>query len=595
MSTQSHSVVIGKSGGKNVAFDLDVLLATRLLVQANSGGGKSWLLRRLAEQLFGKVPVVIIDPEGEFATLREKYDYFLIGQGGDAPADVRSAGLLAETLLKLRACAVCDLFESFRKNPLGRHLWVKAFLEGILDAPKSLRRPFVLIIDEAHIFCPEKGESPAAGAMIGISTAGRKRGVCPVWATQRLALLDKSASSQLQNRMVGLTFEDVDVTRAVELLSVSAEDKHKFKQQVKTLEPGQFFAFGRAITKERLLVNVGPVETSIPKIGSSKYADEPPPPPAKIRALLPQLADLPKTAEEKARTEAEFKKEIRELQRQLRTQTPATVTKTQLEKMYVTRRITEADVASILKPLVDQHHAKLMKSFEDWQVRAIEAMKKSPKPVLLDWQYIIRQATADLNKGKDSGGEIQKGREVEGRQVPLATQAPQSKAHNEVNPLPNANSDGIKLKAGARQMLVVLAQSHPKIRSPRELQALIGAAGRTTSDYLGILRRAGYIVERNGHVGITDAGQGAAGDVPLAPQTTAELVSMWKSKFKAGVGKILDVLVDKYPTEIPREDLQAESGVSASRTFSDYIGVLRRAKLLDDQASGFKASESLFP
>lgn len=42
------SITIGKSGTRTMGLDLDVLLRTRLLVQANSGGGKSWLLRRLA-------------------------------------------------------------------------------------------------------------------------------------------------------------------------------------------------------------------------------------------------------------------------------------------------------------------------------------------------------------------------------------------------------------------------------------------------------------------------------------------------------------------------------------------------------------------
>ena len=35
------------------SIDLDSLLNTRLLVQANSGGGKSWLLRRILEQSHG--------------------------------------------------------------------------------------------------------------------------------------------------------------------------------------------------------------------------------------------------------------------------------------------------------------------------------------------------------------------------------------------------------------------------------------------------------------------------------------------------------------------------------------------------------------
>ena len=52
-----------------IAFDLEELLATRLLVQGNSGSGKSHLLRRLLERSAGQVQQVVIDPEGDFVTL----------------------------------------------------------------------------------------------------------------------------------------------------------------------------------------------------------------------------------------------------------------------------------------------------------------------------------------------------------------------------------------------------------------------------------------------------------------------------------------------------------------------------------------------
>src|SRR3972149_9037919 len=91
----SDQIVIGRSGQSEVSFNLPTLLRTRALIQAGSGGGKSWALRRLAEQLFGKVQVFLIDREGEFPTLRERFGYVLAGQGGDTPADVRSARLLA--------------------------------------------------------------------------------------------------------------------------------------------------------------------------------------------------------------------------------------------------------------------------------------------------------------------------------------------------------------------------------------------------------------------------------------------------------------------------------------------------------------------
>ena len=87
---------------QDLAGDLDVLVDTRLLVQANSGGGKSWALRRLLEQTHGRVQHLVIDPEGEFATLRERFDYVLAArQGGDTAADPRAARLLAERLLEL--------------------------------------------------------------------------------------------------------------------------------------------------------------------------------------------------------------------------------------------------------------------------------------------------------------------------------------------------------------------------------------------------------------------------------------------------------------------------------------------------------------
>ncbi len=314
---------ISLGGGMNI--DLEVLLRTRLLVQANSGGGKSWLLRRIAEQTFGTVPIIIIDKEGEFSTLREKYGFILAGEGGETPADPRSAGLLAEKLLELHASAICDLYDTFRKNPAGRHIWVMNFCNALLDAPKKYWRPYILIVDEFHTFVPEKGfgESVASESIIGVSTAGRKRGCCLIGATQRLGKVRKDATAELLNRLIGPTFEDIDLERAAALLSVTREDKKQFFEEMRVLEPGRFYALGRALTKTRTLFQVGPVETTHPEMG--KYTINAPPPPEKVKALLPQLVDLPKQAEEKARKISDYEKKIRELQHQLRTQKPAAI------------------------------------------------------------------------------------------------------------------------------------------------------------------------------------------------------------------------------------------------------------------------------
>lgn len=322
------SIVVGKAGKRKVSVNIPLLLKTRALVQAGSGGGKSYFLRLLAESLFGKVQTLIIDREGEFASLREKYAYLLAGEGGDTPTDVRSARLLAERLLELRVSAVCDLYESFRRNPRQRQAWVRAFLEGIMDAPKKFWRPLVVIVDEAHLFAPEVLPKAAnqtereiisgcKDAMVALATAGRKRGFCSIWATQRLAKLDKDASAELLNRFIGHTVEDVDVDRAVELMSVSKGERAEFKKTLKDLDPGNFFGFGRAFSKDRILFKVGSVRTMHPESGSTKYTLAPPPAPEKVRALLPRLKDLPKEVDAKVKTEAALRAEVRALKAEL--------------------------------------------------------------------------------------------------------------------------------------------------------------------------------------------------------------------------------------------------------------------------------------
>ena len=65
-------------GGQSALLDLEELLATRLLVQGNSGSGKSHLLRRLLEQSANLVQQAIIDPEGDFVTLADKFGHVVV-------------------------------------------------------------------------------------------------------------------------------------------------------------------------------------------------------------------------------------------------------------------------------------------------------------------------------------------------------------------------------------------------------------------------------------------------------------------------------------------------------------------------------------
>lgn len=216
MSARIH---LGKAEtGEEVYIDIATLVSTRLLVTASSGGGKSETLRRILEEAVAHVQCIVIDPEGEFSTLREKYPYVLVGEGGETPADIRTAALVAVRLLELNASAVCDIFEM---RAADRHEWVKRFLDAMIHAPKSLWHPVLVIVDEAHTYCPESGygKSAATQSVIDLANLGRKRQFCPILATQRLSKLDKNAVEPLQNYLVGRTTFD-DQKRAAETFKV---------------------------------------------------------------------------------------------------------------------------------------------------------------------------------------------------------------------------------------------------------------------------------------------------------------------------------------------------------------------------------------
>ncbi len=290
---------------------MDKLIDSRLLVQSGAGGGKSWFLRRLLEQSHGKIQQIVLDIEGEFNTLREKYDYLLLGEGGDAPISVKTAELLAYKILESGVSTIIDLYEMKQHD---RILFMKRFCDALINAPKKLWHPCLIVIDEAHIFCPEKGKAESANAVIELCTRGRKRGFCACIATQRLSKLHKDAAAECFNKYLGKTGLDIDRKRVAEELGIT--DKQEILK-LRNLKPGNFYGFGPAISDEVNLVNIGIVNTTHPKRGE-RIIKESTPPTEKIKSLLKKLSDLPQEAEKQLKTTQDLKQEIYNLKVELR-------------------------------------------------------------------------------------------------------------------------------------------------------------------------------------------------------------------------------------------------------------------------------------
>lgn len=309
-----RQVSIGTPSGKSGKFFMDTkaLMRSRMLVQASSGGGKSWAVRKILEETHGEVQQIVLDVEDDFSTLREKFDYVLVGKGGDITADPRSADLLARKILELKVDVIINLYELKHRD---RILFVKNFLDAMVNAPKELWHHVLVLLDEAHMFAPEKDKSESVGSVIDMASRGRKRGYCLIPATQRLSKLSKDVAAECQNKLIGLANIDIDRKRASEELGFSEREKIL---TLRDLEPGEFYAVGPAFARGVNKLRIGNVQTTHPEAGKTFKASKKPLPTKKVQQILSQLADLPKEAEEELRTKQDMVAKIKQLERELR-------------------------------------------------------------------------------------------------------------------------------------------------------------------------------------------------------------------------------------------------------------------------------------
>ena len=246
------------STGTPATLDLEELLATRLLVQGNSGSGKSHLLRRLLEQSAPWVQQAVIDPEGDFVTLADRFGHVVV----DADRSESEIQRIARRVRQHRVSVVLNL-ENLDAEAQMRAAAI--FLNALFDADRDQWFPMLVVVDEAQLFAPTaSGETPedvrrlSLGAMTNLMCRGRKRGLAGVIATQRLAKLAKNVAAEASNFLMGRTFLDIDMARAADLLGLERRQAEMFRD----LQRGQFVALGPAVAKRPLPVRIGPVETS---------------------------------------------------------------------------------------------------------------------------------------------------------------------------------------------------------------------------------------------------------------------------------------------------------------------------------------------
>lgn len=550
-------------------------------ILAKRGAGKSYTAGVLAEEMLkAGQPIVVVDPTGAWWGLRSSADgkheglpiTVLGGDHGDAPLEDGAGALVADLVAEEHVSLVLDL-SNMSKGAMKR--FMTDFAERLYE---KNRDPLHVFLDEADLFVPQrimKGAERMFGAVDEIVRRGRIRGIGVTLISQRSAVVNKDVLTQAEVLIALRTTHANDLApirawmEAHELAFAEKggpQDPDEIMSTLPGLPVGEAWILSSGFLDRLGRFKIREKETfdssKTPKPGEKRVV-----PKVLARVDLERLRVRMKASIERAAANdpAALKKKIAALEADLR--------KAQAVKPAPAQKAVEVEIEVV----------------KEAQVKRLEAL-------------IARAEKVGVALGRHAGDLRDQLARVQGKTVPPSKPAPAPVAPREQRartekPVAKSSGDGdASLRSGERRMLEVLARNHLMKMTRAQLGTLSGftPSGGTYTTYFGNLRRLGLVVERDKNVTITEAGMEAVGvDVPPTPQTTDEIVAMWKKALRAGEVRMLDEVL-RNEDGITRDALGEATGFTASGgTFTTYLGMLRRNGLVAVDGNMVRPGEAL--
>jgi hypothetical protein len=380
--------------------------------------------------------------------------------------------------------------------------------------------------------------------------------------------------------------------------------------------PGHFFCYGPAISSDVRSLTIGEVQTTHPKPGQRRPA-APPKPTSAIKAILPQLADLPKEAEQEARSIEDLKRELAAARHEL-TQSKKdapTITKAQLAAEYKrgygegeslsanakVKRLQSAmenlmrfivqinainfskdtdldpgELTKAIKSAVDQA-MKLVDAKMAGRQKALESLQREAGRLIASAQKLLSDDKVEikLDVKKQEPFEVAP---TPRKSPPRDRSAAAVTAHN--GALPKGES-----------AILAACLMYPAGASREQLTILTGYKRSSRDAYIQRLRERRY-VETGDVIKATDEGRAAMPDVQPLP-TGDELQAYWMHKLPEGERKILGILLRAQGLAVTKEALDEAGYQRSSR--DAYLQRLRARQLIvEPQRGQVQASPNLF-
>ncbi len=569
---------------KPVYLDLHKLVDTRALFEASSGQGKSTLIRLIAERAAGLVQTIILDHEDEFPTLRTVADVLLVGDGRDLPIAVATASLLARRLAELQISAVINLYDL---DLDARREYVGVFLSELLNTPKPLWHPMLIMLDEAHIYCPEKGDVPSRKPVVNMMSQGRKREYAELVATQRFSKIDKDAIADAKNVFIGGTWLDLDQKRAGDMLGLKSAEYTALRDLV----PGEWYAFGQAlVTADRGVVHFIADAPASGKPQSGRKSFAVPKASDMVQSLLEQIGDLPAQAQEEKDVLGAAQREANDLRQKL----------AQKERELLARPVQmrvappEVKVEYIERPVLNGQLPRLEAALE----RLDELLTPFPTRIgevlspITDELRSVKTALLQVKSAPPRAMSVSTPR-VLPVSIPTAADAHAVREIGEGDTAITAPQQRILDALATLESLGIAIIEKSNV-------AVFAGQSPSSSGYtnnLGRLRTLQLVTyPAPGKLALTEEGRARANPV-VRIESLDDLHNAWYGKLSRPKAAILKEVIADYPHPVEKTDLAARAGQSATSSgYTNNLGSLRSLGVIDYPQPGYVvATTLLFP
>jgi len=219
----------------DLGWRADDLVGACVGVLGVRGSGKSNTAAVLLEELLPFMAGTVVDIDGDHWGLKAMFPQMVLAGGSHADTPLTDPVRLARRSFEDDVPVLLD-FSDMREAEMMENL--EQYLTALwgVSSPEAARKPYLLLIEEAHKFIPQGRETEVKDILRDFAARGRKRGIMLVLVSQRSQKVDKDTLTSATHYLLHRVFHPNDLRTYQELIP---RDAQRVAQLVNELGTGE--------------------------------------------------------------------------------------------------------------------------------------------------------------------------------------------------------------------------------------------------------------------------------------------------------------------------------------------------------------------